>query len=107
LEKIISEHLLKILFSIVVLVFVTIVLINQHFNKKFARENFDAVEAEITFVFNTGRGTRAKTKLDIEYIYNNQKVKTKITRRYNGNDYYKKGDIIIIYINQNNENDIR
>jgi hypothetical protein len=84
-----------------------IILINQHRNKKYVMENFDATEAKITSVFNTGRGTRAKTILDIEYIYNNQKMESKITRKWNGNDYYKKGDMIIIHINPKDENDIR
>jgi hypothetical protein len=82
-------------------------LINQNNDKKYVMENFNAIEAKVTFVFNTGRDIRAKTILDIEYIYNNQELKSKIIKKWNGNDFYKKGDTIIIYVNPNNENEIK
>jgi hypothetical protein len=101
------KHLLKIISAITVLVILIIFCINQYNSKEYIFENFNTVEAKITFVFNTGRKTNAKTILDIEYIYNNQNIKSKITRNWKGKNYYKKGDIIIIYINPNDENDIR
>jgi uncharacterized lipoprotein YehR (DUF1307 family) len=100
-------NLLKIFSVLVVFVVLIIFLINQYNNRKYVVENFNAIEANITFVFNTGRMAKARTILDIEYMYNNQKVKSKITRQWNGNDYYKKGEKITIYINPDDENDIR
>jgi hypothetical protein len=107
LKNIKIEHLFIIFVAIVVSIISVIIGIRQYHTKKYVMENFNVVEAKITFVFNTGRRTKAKTELDIEYIYNNQTIETEITRQWKGNDYYKKGDTIIIYINPNDENDIR
>jgi hypothetical protein len=63
-----SAHGVRILFAAVVSIFVIMGLANRPFNKEFMGEDFKAVEARIVFVFNTGRGARARTKLDVEYV---------------------------------------
>jgi predicted HicB family RNase H-like nuclease len=70
-------------------------------------ENYIKINGEITFVGKTGTGIRTKALLMVNYYYSNINYSGKITRKYEKEGYYKKGDEIIIYINKNNANEIK
>ena len=71
------------------------------------RENYIKAEAEITFAGKTGTAHRAKTLLHVAYHYGGQNYKGAITRPYQKEGYYQKGDKIIININPNNPQDVK
>ena len=88
----------------VVLAFSVLVILNLC-NAYSIKKNFIPVKAEVTFfvVTKVARNV-ARTKLTVEYTYNSENKKvTIIAPIYN----YKIGSEITIYINPDDENDIR
>jgi hypothetical protein len=71
------------------------------------QNNYMETNAEITFIGRTGTGIRAQTLLGVTYYYENKKYTGHIKRGYKNEGYYNKGDIIKIYINKNNVDEIK
>jgi hypothetical protein len=68
-------------------------------------ESYIAVDAKIKFVGRTGKANYVKSLLGVEYIYNDTEYSNNVLRTYSKK--YKTGDVIKIYVNKNNEQDIK
>ena len=69
------------------------------------KKNYIPVKADVTFFVNTKIARNvARTKLTVEYLYNDEKKKTTIIAPVYD---YKIGSEITIYINPKDENDIK
>ncbi|MDR2466732.1 MAG: DUF3592 domain-containing protein [Prevotellaceae bacterium] len=106
-----KKVVLKFVSAIAVLL---LVVFGRVFYNKYEKENakkkFTAVEATVTYsrVTKSSRVTQ-KTILKLEYIYGGREIEKEIkgsTLSNFGHNYYQKGDVIIIYIDPDNENKI-
>jgi hypothetical protein len=105
------NKLKKLLFAILAFVLLNICIVfYNNYKKENAAKNFIPIEATITSarITKSSRSTQ-KTILKLEYIYNGQEIEKEIsgsTLSNFGYGYYNTGDVITIYINPKNENDI-
>jgi hypothetical protein len=102
-----SKNIYRIIFIGVFIFAVIMSLINLQNNVKELNRNYIKANGKITFVGKTGTGIYVKALLGVDYNYDNRNYSGNITRKYEKEGYYKKGDTIIIYINKNNGNEIK
>jgi amino acid permease len=70
-------------------------------------ENYIQVNGIINNVLSSGNGIYTSTLLTVKYNYNGLEKTAAITRGGYEENYYKKGDTIIININKNDNNIIK
>jgi hypothetical protein len=99
--------MLKVIFKLILVIIIafSILVILNLYNANSIKKNYIPVKAEVIFFVNTKIARNvARTKLTVEYVYKNENKKmTIIAPIYD----YKIGSEITIYINPNDENDIR
>jgi hypothetical protein len=91
-------------------IFISAVITSLIYLQKNGQElngNYIKTNGVITFVGKTGTGIYTKALLGVEYNYDNRNYSGNITRKYEKEGYYKKGDTIMIYINGNNAAEIK
>lgn len=71
------------------------------------QEKYIQTEAEIIYVGRTGTGYHTKALLRVNYRYNDINYSGTITRTFQKDGYYQKGNRITINLNPNNPKDIR
>jgi hypothetical protein len=80
---------------------------NYRNNINGVQNNYIETNAEIAFIGRIGAGIRAQALLGVTYYYENKKYTGYIRREYKNEGYYNKGNIIKIYINKNNVDEIK
>jgi hypothetical protein len=101
------QFILKILFALVFVVTALVYFVNQINNTKYVQENFTKVEAEITAVYQSGRGIRQRTIIQVRFVYNDANGSGTVYRNGYAEGQYHTGDRLTIYINPEDQNDLR
>ena len=97
----------KLFFVIVLAISFIVFIINQNIDQKDILDNYDKVEAEITTVLRSGQGAKMTTLITVKYEHKNTPYSNNLRRTGYKEGLYNKGDKITIYINPNDDNDIK
>jgi hypothetical protein len=101
-------HIFIVLIFVIVLGFSLLDVYKNHLGRqKDLMENYNQINAEITFVGRTGNREKTRALLQVVYNYNGSDFSGSVTRAYRGENYYKIGDYIAIRLNPNNPEDIQ
>jgi amino acid permease len=98
-----NKKLLWVILFIVIFTITVVAVVNTNYkNAKDIKENYIQINAIIENIYRSGTGIKLSTLLIVKYNYNG--VEKAITIRRNGykENYYNKGDTIIININKEN-----
>jgi L-asparagine transporter-like permease len=95
--------------AILIVFIVSGILSIKHYQKEAStkNENYIKTEAEITHVFPSGRGYRISTLLTVKYTFDGIRKTATIRRSGYKEGAYSKGGTTTIYINPNNNEDIK
>jgi outer membrane lipoprotein-sorting protein len=76
-------------------------------NEAAETQKYDRVTATVNRIYESGRGYRRSTLINVSYTYNNVQRKTTIRRNGYREGVYNAGDTLVIYINPDNPEEIK
>ena len=85
---------------------IRIIVINRN-NQKDLQDNYIQINGTINDIYRSGNGIYTSTLLAVKYNYNGVETIATIRRGGYKENYYRKGDMVIININKNDHNIVK